>query len=108
MPNSKFNPVEYDHDKALEEDLKDPAFSEAYIALEDEFELLKTFLAARKRAHMTQADVAKAMHTSRSTIARIETCGKERQNSPSLNTLRRYAQAVGCKLKLELVPENTH
>lgn len=108
MPNDKFNPVPYDHEKTLEEELKNPTFRKAYEALEDEFELLKVFLDARKRVHMTQADVAEAMHTSRSTVARIESCGKERQASPSLNTLRRYAQAVGCKLKLELVPEETH
>lgn len=109
MPNSKFNPVSYDHETTLKKELKDQAFRDAYKKLEDEFELLKVFLNARKRVQMTQADVAQAMHTSRTTIARIESCGgKEYQTSPSLNTLRRYAHAVGCKLKLELVPENSH
>ena len=109
MPNSKFNPVSYDHEATLREELKDQKFRDAYEKLEEEFELLKVFLNARKRVHMTQADVAKVMHTSRTTIARIESCGgKEHRTSPSLNTLRRYAHAVGCKLKLELVPENSH
>lgn len=108
MPNSKFNPVSYDHEKTLKEELKDQSFQDAYNKLEEEFELLKVFLDARQRVHMTQADVAEAMHTSRTTVARIESCGgKERHASPSLNTLRRYAHAVGCTLKLELVPENS-
>jgi hypothetical protein len=45
------------------------------------------------------------MRTAQSTIARLEAgFGKER-HSPTLNTLKRYAMAVGCRLLIRLVPE---
>jgi transcriptional regulator with XRE-family HTH domain len=48
------------------------------------------------------------MHTSRSTIARIEACGNAQHHSPSVGTLRRYAKALGYKLKIELEPVSTN
>ncbi len=104
MDKEKYNPVAYDHEATLAEEMKDPEFKAAYDALEDEFAILDTFLKARKHANMTQEQVAKAMHTSRSAIARIESAGGKSKNSPTVDSLRRYAKAVGCKLKIELVP----
>jgi DNA-binding XRE family transcriptional regulator len=104
MIKEKFKPVEYDHDATLKKELKNPKFRKEYEALEDEFALLDTFLKARRHAHMTQEEVAEAMHTSRSTVARIESSGGSKKHSPSLHTLRKYARAVGCKLKIDLVP----
>jgi len=72
--------------------------------LEDEFALFDEVLKARKRAGLTQAEIADRMGTKASAIARIEACGGSKRHSPSVATLRRYAEAVGCKLKIELVP----
>jgi len=44
------------------------------------------------------------MGTKAPAVARIEAGGGSKKHSPSINTLRRYAAAVGCKLKIELVP----
>ena len=42
------------------------------------------------------------METKAPAIARLESGGK---NSPSIDTLRKYARAVGCKLEVRLVPQ---
>ena len=84
--------------------MKDPKFKAEYDALEDEFALFDAVLAARKRAGLTQAEIAARMGTKAPAVARIEAGGGSKRHSPSIATLRRYADAVGCKLKIELVP----
>jgi transcriptional regulator with XRE-family HTH domain len=42
------------------------------------------------------------MGTTKSAVSRLEAGGK---HSPSLTTLKKYAQAVGCRLEIKLVPE---
>ncbi|MEI8174085.1 MAG: hypothetical protein WCH07_11480 [Deltaproteobacteria bacterium] len=44
------------------------------------------------------------MGTKAPAVARIEAGGGSKRHSPSIATLRRYAEAVGCKLKIEFVP----
>ncbi len=58
-------------------------------------------LAARTRAGLTQEAVAFRMGTTKSAISRLESAGK---HAPSLTSLKRYAEAVGCTLKIELIP----
>jgi transcriptional regulator with XRE-family HTH domain len=92
------------HEKLVEKALSRPGVKAAYDALEDEFALFDEVLKARKRAGLTQAEIAARMGTKASAIARIEAGGGSKRHSPSIATLRRYAEAVGCKLKIELVP----
>jgi DNA-binding XRE family transcriptional regulator len=73
--------------------LADPATTAAYDALAPEFEAARELVAARVRAGLSQAEVAAIMGTTQSTIARLES-GKR---PPSLRTVQRYAQAVGCR-----------
>jgi len=84
--------------------LSDPVFKAEFDALEEEFALLGAMLKARKEAGMSQNDVAKCMNTKQSNIARIEANGGSKKHSPSLNTLRKYAKAVGCTLDIRFVP----
>ncbi len=81
----------------------DPVFRAAYDALEDEFAALAALLAARKDAGLTQADVAARMGVSQPVLARIESSLGSRKHSPSLETLRRYADACGKKLIIQMV-----
>lgn len=90
------------HENLVAEWMEDPNFRKAYDALEDEYELLRSMLKARQKAGLTQAEVAKRMGTKAPAIARLETC--EAKHSPSLNTLRKYARAVNCKLEVRLKP----
>ena len=61
---------------------------------------------ARKRARKNQADIAKHMQTSQAMIARIESGLGQKKHSPTLNTLRKYANAVGCKIVIDFVPKS--
>ena len=92
------------HEKMIEKMLSDPEVKAAYDSMEDEFALFDEFLKARKRAGLTQAEIATRMGTKSPAVARIEAGGGSKRHSPSIATLRRYAEAVGCKLKIELVP----
>jgi len=83
---------------------RDPEFKAAYAALETEFSLLRELLKARQQAGLTQSDVAKKMGTKPPAVTRLETSLSEQRHSPTLATLKKYAQAVGCKLEVHLVP----
>jgi DNA-binding XRE family transcriptional regulator len=80
----------------------DPEFRAAYDALEDEFAALGALLNARKDAGLTQSDVAERMGVSQPVLARIESSLGSRKHSPSLATLRRYAEACGKRLVIRM------
>ena len=101
MADLKFQPVRHDHKVFLEKISKRRGFSEAYEALEVEYALAHEMLAARARAGLTQEAVAGLMGTTKSAISRLESAGK---HAPSVASLKRYAAAVGCTLKIELIP----
>lgn len=84
--------------KAFAEWRKDPAFREAYEALEEEFALAAQVIEARARAGLTQVELAERMGTSQSAIARLES-GTSR---PSVATLEKLAKATGSKLRIAL------
>lgn len=102
MAELKFKPVKHDHKTFLARARARKGFSDAYDALELEYQVAGQLLKARARAGLTQDAVAEIMGTTKSAISRLEAAGK---HTPSLNTLERYAHAVGCKLQVKLVPE---
>jgi len=71
--------------------------------LQEEFSLFDELLKARTFAGLTQSDVADLMGTKTPAIARLENGGGNKQHSPSISTLRKYASAVGCHLEIKLV-----
>ncbi|MEY4978862.1 MAG: hypothetical protein RLZZ352_1132 [Pseudomonadota bacterium] len=101
MPNLKFSPVVHDHKKFLAKAQARDGFVDAYDALNLEYQLANQMLRARARAGLTQDAVAERMGTTKSAISRLESAGK---HAPSLATLKRYAEAVGCDLQVQLVP----
>lgn len=92
------------HDEMVADWMNNPAFKSEYDSLEEEYQLLREMLHARKRAGLTQEDVADRMGTKAPAIARLEASGAREKHSPSVNTLRKYAHAVGCKLEIRLKP----
>lgn len=70
----------------------------------EEFALLDEFLRARAEQGLTQAEVAERIGTTQSAVARMES-GRGK-HSPSLATLSKYAEALGCKLEVRLVREH--
>ncbi len=104
MDNDQYKPVAFDPKAhAAKKRQAAPAFLAAYDALEDEFAALGALLKARKEAGLTQADVAARMGVSQPVLARIESSLGSRKHSPSLATLRRYADACGKKLVIQMV-----
>ena len=101
MADLKFQPVPHEHGKFLEKAGKRRGFKKTYAALEPEYALAKELLAARTRAGLTQEVLAERMGTTKSAISRLEAVGG---NPPSVSSLQRYAAAVGCTLKIELIP----
>ncbi len=100
----KFDPTPFDPDAFVaDQRAKDPAFKLAYDALEDEYAALAALLHARTHAGLTQAEVAKRMGVSQPVVARIESSLGKKNHSPSLHTLRRYAEACGMKLIIQMV-----
>ena len=90
--------------KFEEEVLRDPQVLKVYNELEEEFALAAEMLKARKMARKTQKEVARKMRTSQATVARIENGFGHEKHSPTIDTLRRYAKAVGCKIFIKLIP----
>jgi len=101
MPELKHVPVRHDHQAFLAKASKRKGFTEAYAALDLEYQLVSQLLRARTKAGLTQDAVAERMGTTKSAVSRLESAGK---HAPSLGTLKRYAEAVGCELQVRLVP----
>jgi ribosome-binding protein aMBF1 (putative translation factor) len=80
--------------------LKDPAVRKEYDALEEEFALIAAVAKARARAGLSQAELAKRMKTTQSTVARLESG----RSLPSTRTLSRFAKATGHRLKISFEP----
>ena len=92
------------HEQLVKAMLKNPAVKAEVGRLNrEEFALLDQILAARKSAGLSQADVAERMGTHAPAIARLESSLATGKHSPSLNTLRKYAQALGKRVELHLV-----
>ena len=80
--------------------MKDPNYRREYDALEEEFALIAELAKARARAGLSQAQLARRMKTTQSTIARLESG----RGKPSTRTLDRFAKATGHRLKISFVP----
>jgi DNA-binding XRE family transcriptional regulator len=101
MAELTYAPVSHNHSLFLAKARERKGFQEAYDSLELEYRVTDQLLKARVRAGLTQDAVAERMGTTKSAVSRLEAAGK---HTPSLSTLKRYAQAVGCDLQIKLVP----
>lgn len=104
MTRERYNPVPLDIEATRKRWMKRPDFAAAYDALTDEFAALTELVRARQHAAMTQADVAERMGIAQASVARLESSAGSRKHAPSMATLRRYADAVGCELRITLAP----
>ncbi len=72
----------------------DPEYRAGYDSLEEEFALIDTLLRARKRARLTQAEVASRMGTTESAVSRLES-GRARGRWASMRRRRGIAWRSG-------------
>jgi DNA-binding XRE family transcriptional regulator len=98
----KHQPATHDHEAFLARASRRRGFQQTYNNQEVEYQVANELIAARARAGLTQDAVAQRMGTTKSAVSRLECSGKP---TPSVGTLQRYAQAVGCELRIELVPK---
>ena len=102
MADTEYKPVPHDaaFRKAL---LSKPGVKKAFDALDEEYTALHALLDARQTAGLTQADVASRMGTTVSAVSRQEASLRSEKHTPSFATLRKYAQACGKKLVIQMV-----
>jgi DNA-binding XRE family transcriptional regulator len=78
---------------------KDPHFAREFEQGFEEFKIGVMLRQAREKAGLSQAEVAKKIHTQRTAISRIENHAEDIK----LSTLQKVAVAVGRHLKVSLV-----
>lgn len=84
------------------EALKNPAVKAEYDALAPAFEMKRQMITLRKKAGLTQAQMAELLGTRKGNISRLESVNSE--ISPRLATLEQYAGALGYRLKVAFEP----
>jgi len=77
----------------------DPSFQAVYEQEAPKMDLWLQLVEARQKAGLTQAEVAERLGVSQAQVARIE---KRGYDAYTLNTLRRYVQALGNGFALEV------
>ena len=91
------------HDEVVKKLMSRPGVKAEVERIErEEGELLDALLKARHEAGLSQADVATRMGTQAPAVARLERALATGKHSPSVATLRRYVQACGKQLHLQV------
>lgn len=91
------------HDQLITKLLKRPGVQTEVVRIErEEGELLDALLKARMEAGLTQAELAQRMGTQAPAIARLERALATGKHSPSVATLRKYVQACGKQLIVQV------
>jgi DNA-binding XRE family transcriptional regulator len=92
------------HDEVIATLMRRPGVRQEVERIErEEGAVLDLLLKARQEAGLSQAQVAERMGTHAPAVARLERALATGKHSPSLATLRKYAQACGKKLSLQLL-----
>ena len=81
------------HNQLVKKMLRQPAVKAEYDAGAEEFALLDELLKARRRAGLTQAEVAARMGTQTPAVARLEAGGGSQRHSPSVAQVSEPAEA---------------
>jgi DNA-binding transcriptional regulator YiaG len=90
-------------DHHIEEEFKkNPEFRKAYMDESMRLQLAYKIMQLRKSRHLSQAQLAKRMHTTQQTVSRLE----DPQNIEiTLSTLSKLAVALKARLSVDLVPQ---
>ena len=74
-----------------------------YDALQPEYDIIQAMISARNEQHMTQKELSERTGITQADISRIENGTR----NPSLSMVKRIAEGLGMKLKLEFVPSTS-
>jgi DNA-binding XRE family transcriptional regulator len=78
--------------------LQDPKVKAEYDALSAAFEMKRQMVALRKKAGLTQEQMAEKLGTKRSNISRLESL--DASSSPRLVTIEDYARVLGYSIRV--------
>ena len=85
--------------------LQNPEVKDEYILLSAAYDLRKKLIEIRKKAGLTQEEVAEILHTPKSNISRLENVNSK--ISPTLSTIEKYAKAVGYEIEINFISSTT-
>ncbi|OGK19574.1 transcriptional regulator [Candidatus Roizmanbacteria bacterium RIFCSPHIGHO2_02_FULL_40_13b] len=88
-----------DFDEYLKEKLKNPAFKAEFDRQQPEFAVIQAMIEARSKKKITQKNLAEKIGTKQSVISRLESGNA----NPSLNFLKKFAQALDTTLQIRFV-----
>lgn len=77
--------------------MKRPGFKKAMEETRLEYEIARALIQARIEKGLTQAEIAKRMHTKQSVISRVENA----RTVPSLSFLKRLAHVLNASLQVQ-------
>ncbi len=97
MPFIRVDPEQ--EQREFEELLKDPAAKNAYEEFEREYSFRQKLAEARRANHVTQQEIQNRTGLPQQSISRIEK-GTAQKQSPTLRTLLKYVDAIGCELTI--------
>ena len=80
--------------------LSNPEVKKEYDALEVEYDIIQTMIDARNNQHITQKELSERTGITQADISRIENGTR----NPSLAMVKRLAEGLGMRLKLEFLP----
>lgn len=81
--------------------MKRPGFKEAQEETRLEYEIARALIKARIEKGLTQAEIARRMHTKQSVISRVENA----RTMPSLAFLKRLAEVLDASLQVQFKPQ---
>ena len=91
-------------DRYLKEQLADPAFAKRFERAGEAWDVALQVAALRRRAGLSQKQLAQRVKTSQQQICRLESPSYE---GHSLSMLRRIAQELHARVRVVLEPEDT-
>jgi predicted transcriptional regulator len=83
----------------IDEQMKDPGFKTAWHELDTEFELMESMIKARKKAGLTQEELARKIGTKQPALSRLESGAF---NKATVGTLKSIAEALNANLVIKL------
>ena len=87
--------------KALQKELKNEEFKKEYDSFETEYSLVQSFIEARRQNKITQKELSMQTGIAQADISKIENGSA----NPTIKILKRLADGMNMKLKIELIPK---
>ena len=88
-------------DEYLKEKLRDPELKKEWDASEEEYRLINSLIKARVESGLTQSELSERSGINQANISKIE----NGVYNPTVNILRKLAEAMNMELKIEFVPK---